>query len=112
MVAMTGLGLPGGFVRTQIANAVQLIVQVERMRDGIRRITEITEVTGMEGDIIAMRELFKYEPTGEDTNGRLIGKFHCFGGRPHFVNRAAYYGLEKDLIMAMQLHDEKDETEF
>lgn len=108
MVAMAGLGLPAVFVRSQIAGAIQLIVQIERMRDGHRRITEITEITGMEGDVIATRELFRYEAQGEDDTGKLVGKYNCFGGRPHFTQRAISYGMEIDLIKAMQLGDERD----
>jgi pilus assembly protein CpaF len=101
MVAMSGVNLPSRAVRTQIAAAIQLIVQISRMRDGTRRIVSITEVVGMEGDIITTQELFAYRYEGEAADGRLLGKFESSGLRPAFSPRAAYYGLDRMLVEAM-----------
>jgi pilus assembly protein CpaF len=101
MVAMSGVNLPSRAVRTQIAAAIQLIVQVSRMRDGMRRIVNITEVVGMEGEVITTQELFAYRYEGETADGRLVGRFESSGLRPAFSPRAAYYGLDRMLLEAM-----------
>ena len=101
MVAMTGVKLPHEAVRAQIAGAVNMVVQVARMRDGVRRITYITEVVGMEGDLITTQDLFTFEFEGEDANGRLTGRFRSNGLRPYFSERAEYYGLSRALLEAM-----------
>jgi pilus assembly protein CpaF len=101
MVGMGGINLPSKAVRTQITSAVNLIVQISRMRDGIRRITHVTELVGMEGDVIVTQDLFVYEFQGEDDKGRLIGEFKSTGLRPHFTRQAAYFGLDKALLEAM-----------
>ena len=98
MVGMTGINLPSRAVRTQIAAAVHLIAQVNRMRDGIRRITHIIEVVGMEGDVITTQELFAYQFQGETTDGKLRGVFNSSGIRPNFLPRAEYYGLDRALL--------------
>lgn len=100
MCAMSGTKLPNEAVRKQIAAAVNMIVQISRMRDGGRRLQKITEVTGMEGDVVTMQDLFSYEFIGEDENGKLIGEWKKHGVRPHFTPRAAYYGLDKELLEA------------
>lgn len=100
MVAMANFNLPTRSVRTQIASAVHLIVQISRMRDGMRRITNITEVVGMEGDVITTQPLFEFEFKGEDTTGKLVGEFRSMGLRPHFLSRAEYFGLGRALIEA------------
>jgi pilus assembly protein CpaF len=101
MIGMAGVNLPSRAVRTQIAAAVDMIVQVSRMRDGIRRVTNITEVIGMEGDVITTQELFSYRFEGEHTDGRLKGRFDSTGLRPHFTPRAEYFGLDRALLEAM-----------
>jgi len=101
MVGMAGINLPSKAVRTQIAAAVDLIVQISRMRDGIRRVTSVTEVTGMEGDVLVTQELFNFAFEGEDANGRLKGTFKSTGLRPHFTPKAEYFGLDKPLIEAI-----------
>jgi len=98
MCAMSGTKLPTESVRKQMAAAIQLIVQISRMRDGGRRIQKITEVTGMEGEIITLQDLFSYEFVGEDENGKLVGEFVKHGIRPAFTPRAQYYGLDKKLL--------------
>jgi pilus assembly protein CpaF len=98
MVGMTGINLPSRAVRTQIAAAVNLIAQVNRMRDGIRRVTHVIEVVGMEGDIITTQELFTFQFQGETTDGKLRGLFNSSGIRPFFLPRAEYYGLDRALL--------------
>jgi pilus assembly protein CpaF len=98
MVGMTGINLPSRAVRTQIAAAVHLIAQVNRMRDGVRRVTHIMEVVGMEGDVITTQELFTFQFQGEATDGKLRGVFKSSGIRPYFLPRAEYYGLDRALL--------------
>ena len=98
MVGMTGINLPSRAVRTQIAAAVHLIAQVNRMRDGIRRVTHVIEVVGMEGEVITTQELFTFQFQGETTDGRLRGVFNSSGIRPFFLPRAEYYGLDRALL--------------
>jgi pilus assembly protein CpaF len=101
LVGMAGIQLPAKAVRQQIAAAVHLILQISRMRDGIRRVTAVTEIVGMEGDVITTQDLFTYQYEGELPDGRLKGNFNTSGLRPHFVTRAEYYGLDQALIEAM-----------
>ncbi|MGD9615971.1 MAG: CpaF family protein [Alphaproteobacteria bacterium] len=101
MIGMTGISLPSKAMRTQIASAVHLICQVNRMRDGQRRVTQITEVVGMEGDIITTQDLFTYQYEGETAEGRLRGTFQSSGIRPAFLPRAQYYGLDRALLEAV-----------
>jgi pilus assembly protein CpaF len=98
MVGMTGINLPSKAVRTQIAAAVHLIAQVNRMRDGVRRVTHIMEVVGMEGDTITTQELFSFQFQGESADGMLRGVFKSNGIRPFFLPRAEYYGLDRPLL--------------
>ena len=101
MIGMAGINLPSKAVRTQIANAVNLVIQISRMRDGVRRVTHVTEVVGMEGDVIITQDLFTFEFKGEDETGKLVGEFKSSGIRPYCATKAAYFGLEKALIEAM-----------
>jgi pilus assembly protein CpaF len=102
MIAMGGFTLPTKTVREQIAGAVNVIVQAQRLRDGSRKITHITEVVGMEGEVVTLQDLFVYEIIGEDKNGKLIGK-HKYGGmRPKFYDRARYFGKERELVAALE----------
>ena len=101
MVNMAGLHLPAKAIREQISSSLDMIVQVQRMRDGGRRTTHVTEVVGMEGDVITTQDLFKYEFTGEDENGRLVGNWNSTGVRPHFLTKAEYFGLDRALMDAM-----------
>src|SRR3546814_14762261 len=103
MEAMTGVKLPAEAVRAQIAAAVNMIVQISRMRDGIRRIVRITEVVGMEENIITTQDLFSYAYEGETSAGRLSGTFRGPGLRPHFTPRAEHYGLDRALPDAVLL---------
>jgi pilus assembly protein CpaF len=102
MVSMAGFSLPARAVRMQIAAAVNMIVQVSRMRDGVRRVTAVTEIVGMEGDVITTQDLFSYQFEGEFPDGRLKGSFNSSGLRPNFTPRAEYFGLDKALLEAIE----------
>lgn len=102
MIAMGGYSLPAKTVREIIAGSVDIIVQAARLRDGSRRITHITEVVGMEGDVIITQDLMKFEIDGEDAHGRLIGAHRSTGiGKPHFWDRARMYSEESRLAQAL-----------
>ena len=94
MVAMAGIEMPLKAVRSQIASAVNLIVQASRLQDGSRRVVSITEITGMEGDIISMQEVFRYERLGVEPNGKIIGRFNATGVRSHYSDRFRQWGYD------------------
>ena len=98
MIGMAGINLPSRAVRTQIASAIHMICQVNRMRDGQRRVTHLMEVVGMEGDVITTQELFTYQFQGEGSDGKLRGNFQSSGIRPAFLPRAEYFGLDRALL--------------
>ena len=98
MIGMAGINLPSRAVRTQIASAIHMIAQVNRMRDGHRRVTHLMEVVGMEGDVITTQELFTYQFQGEGSDGKLRGAFQSSGIRPAFLPRAEYFGLDRALL--------------
>ncbi len=100
MVGMAGINLPAKAVRTQIAAALDLIVQVSRMRDGVRRITHVMEVVGMEGDVVTTQDLFSFLYEGEDPSGRIVGRYEFSGVRPYFTEKAEYFGLGRALLEA------------
>jgi pilus assembly protein CpaF len=95
MVQMASMGLPLSAIRTQIISAVDLIVQVERQRDGGRRVIQVTEVCGMEGDIVLLNDIFRYQIEGEGADGRLRGHYNVVRARPAFQSRISYYGLDR-----------------
>jgi pilus assembly protein CpaF len=101
MVMMANLNLPLKAIRMQIASALNLIVHVERMRDGIRRVQSVVEVAGMEGDIITSRELFTFHYRGQHQNGHLEGIYEPARMRPDFISRAERFGLDKELLEAL-----------
>src|SRR5258708_23058565 len=101
MIGMTAVNLPSRAIRAQIASAVQLLCHVNRMRDGQRRVTHITEVVGMEGEVITTHDLFTFKLESEGSDGKLRGSFQPTGIRPFFLPRAEYYGLDKTLLEAM-----------
>lgn len=102
MIAMGGLNLPIEAVREQIASAVNVVVQVQRLRDGSRKVTHITEITGMEGDVVTMQDLFRFEYEGEDEFGRIIGTQKSSGLRPKLYERAREFNLEEQVLAAME----------
>ncbi|MGQ0532588.1 MAG: CpaF family protein [Caulobacteraceae bacterium] len=102
MITMGGFSLPPKTIREIIVAAVDVVIQAARLRDGSRRITQITEVLGLEGDTIITQDLLLYEIHGEDQNGRINGRHKGTGvGRPRFWERARYFGLEKELAQAL-----------
>ena len=94
MIAMAGIEMPIKAVRSQIASAVNLIVQASRLQDGSRRMVSITEITGMEGDVISMQEVFRYERLGIEPSGKIIGRFNATGVRSHFSDRFRQWGYD------------------
>jgi len=102
MIAMGGLNLPSVAVREQIASAVNVIIQVQRLRDGSRKVTHISEITGMEGEIITMQELFKFQYEGDDEFGRIIGTQKSSGLRPILYERARQFNLEEKVLQSME----------
>jgi len=102
MIAMGGMNLPTVAVREQIASAVQVIIQVQRLRDGSRKTTHITEVTGMEGDVVTMQDLFSLDVLGENEEGKLITKQKSSGLRPKFFDLARQYGVADMVMDAME----------
>ena len=101
MVMMATQNLPLRAMRMQIASAVNLVVQVERMRDGIRRVQSVVEVTGLEGDIITTRELFSFKYHGETRDGLIEGTYEASPGRPALIDRAAHFGLDHAMLEAL-----------
>ncbi len=102
MITMGGFSLPAKTIREMIVGSVDIIVQAARLRDGSRRITKITEVIGMEGDVIVTQDLIVYEMDGEDAKGNIIGEHKSTGiARPAFWDRARYFNLEKELAQAL-----------
>jgi pilus assembly protein CpaF len=94
MVAMASLNLPERAVRQQIASAVNLIVQVTRLSDGTRKVTAITEVTGMEGDVVSTQDIFVFDRTGLRRDGKVCGKFRATGVRPRCTERLLSFGVQ------------------
>jgi pilus assembly protein CpaF len=108
MITMGGFSLPSRTIREMICSSVDVIIQAARLRDGSRRITHITEVLGMEGEVIITQDLFLYEIIGEDANGKLKGVHKSTGvGRPKFWDRARYYGEEARLAAALDASEHK-----
>ena len=99
MVAMANLNIPERAIRQQIASAINLIVQVSRMSDGTRKVTGISEITGMEGDVITMQEIFVFERTGIGADGKVLGRFRATGIRPKCAERMAAAGTRLRLDM-------------
>ncbi|MFC3208661.1 CpaF family protein [Aquamicrobium soli] len=110
MIAMGGYTLPQRTVREIIVGSVDVIIQASRLRDGSRRITHITEVIGMEGDVIITQDLVLYNVKGEDASGRLLGEHVSTGiGRPHFWDRARYFNEEQRLANALEAMEKRSE---
>jgi pilus assembly protein CpaF len=94
MIAMAGMEMPLKAVRSQISSAVNLIVQVSRLQDGSRRMTSITEITGMEGDVISMQEVFRFQRVGLTPDNKIIGHFTATGVRSHYSDRFKLWGFD------------------
>jgi len=103
MITMGGFALPSKTIKEMVVGSIDVIVQAARLRDGSRRITHITEVVGMEGDVIITQDLFVFEILGEDANGKILGRHRSTGiARPHFWDRARYYNEESRLAAALE----------
>ncbi|MDD4617435.1 MAG: CpaF family protein [Alphaproteobacteria bacterium] len=102
LVGMASANLSPRAIRQQIASAIDMIIQVGRMRDGSRRVTYITEITGMEDDTVTMQDLYTCEITGETLDGKLSVNFRNSGLRPHFLPKAAYFNLDKQLMETLE----------
>jgi pilus assembly protein CpaF len=103
MITMGGYNLPSKTIREMVVGAIDVIVQAARLRDGSRRITHITEVIGLEGDVIITQDLFLYEITGEDEHGKVKGRHMSTGiSRPAFWERARYFNREQELLEALE----------
>ncbi|TGD44215.1 CpaF family protein [Pseudotabrizicola sediminis] len=94
MIAMSGIEMPTKAMRSQISSAVNLIVQASRLQDGSRRMVSITEITGMEGEVISMQEIFRYERLGTESNGKIIGRFNATGIRSAYSDRFRQWGYD------------------
>jgi pilus assembly protein CpaF len=102
MITMGGFQLPSRTIREMIVSSIDVIIQAARLRDGSRRITQVTEIMGLEGDVIITQDLLVYDVAGEDAQGRLIGRHRSTGiGKPRFWERARYYGEEERLAAAI-----------
>jgi pilus assembly protein CpaF len=102
MVQMATVNLPARAIRTQIASAIDLIIQIERMRDGVRRISQISDICGMEGEVVTINDVVAFEYDGESAAGQILGHYHCLASRPSFSTRLAYFGLENAWMDALQ----------
>jgi pilus assembly protein CpaF len=100
MIMMGDIKIPKEAISRQIAESVDLIVQVKRLRDGSRRTTNITEVIGMEGDVIVTQELFAFEYLDESDDGKIIGEFRPSGLRPYTLEKARQYGFDQAYLEA------------
>ncbi len=110
MITMGGFALPSKTIKEMIVGSIDVIVQAARLRDGSRRITHVTEVVGMEGDVIITQDLFLYDITGEDQDGKIIGQHRSTGiARPHFWDRARYYGEEHRLAEALEAAESRND---
>lgn len=109
MIVMGAFSLPSHAIKDMISSSIDVIIQISRLRDGTRRIVAISEVTGMEGDVITTQDILKYHIEGEDAQGNIIGNHYGTGiGRPAFWNRAKYFGDEEKLARAIDAMSIKD----
>jgi len=109
MITMGGFALPPRTIREMVVSSIDVIIQASRMRDGSRRITHVTEVVGMEGEIVTTQDLFVYDYLGEDQNGNMIGRHRSTGiGQPRFWDRAKYYGEQNRLAAALDASEVVD----
>ena len=106
MILMGTGNLPMRAIRTQITSALDLVVHTERMRDGVRRVTEVVEVIGLEGEVITLSTLFTYKYEGENADGTLRGGFEATQVRPHFLPRVEYFGLGSAFLQALDIQEQ------
>ena len=107
---MGGYALPVRTIREMIVGSIDIIIQASRLRDGSRKVTHITEVLGMEDEVVTLQNLIVYEITGEDANGKLVGRHRSTGiARPRFWERAEYYGETDRLTQALVTSEVRDQ---
>ena len=102
MILFAGTALPERAMREQIASALDVIVQVSRLSDGTRRIVSVTEVTGMEGDVVQLQEIYRYRRQGLSPEGQVVGQFEATGVRPRFSDRLKLAGIELPATLFME----------
>jgi pilus assembly protein CpaF len=113
MITMGGFALPSKTIKEMIVGSIDVIIQAARLRDGSRRITHVTEVVGMEGEVVITQDLFVYEIMGEDANGRILGRHRSTGiARPHFWDRARYFGEERRLADALERAEARNDGQI
>ena len=93
MIGMSGIDIPARSARTQIASAIHVVIQVSRLSDGRRKLVSVAELTGMEGDVVTMQEIFRFRQTGVAADGQVIGKFEATGIRPRFIDQFVTHGI-------------------
>jgi pilus assembly protein CpaF len=93
MIGMSGIDIPARSARGQISTAIHVIIQVTRLSDGRRKLTSLSEITGIEGDVISMQEIFRYRQTGVDSEGQVQGRFEATGIRPRLIEQMTAHGL-------------------
>ena len=99
MVAMANLNIPEAAIRRQIASALDVVIQVSRLSDGTRKIISIAEITGMEGNVVTMQDIFVFQKQGISENGEVIGRFVATGVRPKFAERLLVTGIHLPMNM-------------
>src|SRR5207249_1540092 len=99
MISMANLELPERAMRQQIASAINLVIQVSRLSDGTRKLMQVSEIVGMEGEIITMQDIFVYEREGVTDNDRVLGRFRATGIRPRFSDRLKAYGIDLSSLL-------------
>ncbi len=110
MILMGGYNLPAKTIREMITSSVDVIIQAARLRDGSRKITHVTEVIGLEGDVVTLQDLFIHEIQGEEPGGRISGRHRTTGiARPHFWEKARYFGEDKRLTEILASGEVLDE---
>lgn len=93
MIGMSGIDIPARSARAQIASAIHVVVQVSRLSDGHRKLVSVAEITGMEGDVTTMQEIFRFRQTGVDADGKVVGRFEATGIRPRFIEQVLTHGI-------------------
>jgi len=90
---MSGIDIPAKSSRAQIASAIHVVIQVARLADGRRKVVSLSELTGMEGEVVTMQEIFRFRQTGVSADGQVIGKFEATGIRPRFLDQVMSHGI-------------------
>ena len=103
MISMANLELPEKAMRQQIASAINVVIQVSRLSDGARKLMQVSEIVGMEGDIITMQDIFVYEREGMGDNDKVLGRFRATGIRPRFADRLKSYGIDLSSVLFSNL---------